>query len=234
MTTFVENLERTLSSIKQTKEFLESTETLRAVALKRKKWHWDPSAEAVLIIGFLTLQPATLLVSKWGFPLLETSVVLGAVGVVWGVSGGVNVLLRKWKKNAARHGLGWGIETKEDFTNLNKTHNLSKQVEVIEECQRAGATADQLTRLYTETSEDLPCAWWDTLYDAAHRETKRLNAEHAEQDRRREQEELNRLAQEKIQAHLNTTIENTTIEVEQMGASNKEATKDELCSGIKL
>lgn len=228
MATFVEDLERTLSTIEQTKEFLQSPETLRAIALKHKKWHWDPSAEAGLI-GVLTLYPTTIVLLKWGFPLLETSVVLGAVGVAWGMSQGVNVLLRKWKKKAALHGLESHIGTKKDFANLNKTLKLSEQVEIVEECQRAGASADQLTRLYAATSEDLPCAWWDTVYDAACRETKRLNAEQIEQTRLREQQELHRRAQEKIPAHLNPTVE-----VEQMWESQKKTTKDELCSGIKL
>lgn len=228
MTTFVEDLERTLSSIERTKEFIHSPETLRAVALKRKKWHVGLPADVVVLIGIVILCPVALLLWGWGFPPLATSLVLGGAGGVWGMSQGVNVLLRKWKKKAALHGLGSHIGTKKDFANLNKTLKLSEQVEIVEECQRAGASANQINRLYVATSEDLPCAWWDTVYDAACRETKRLNAEQIEQTRFREQQELHRRAQEKIQAHLNRTVE-----VEHMWESQK-TTKDELCSGIKL
>lgn len=229
MATFVEDLERTLSTIEQTKEFLQSPETLRAVALKHKKWHVELPPDLVVVIGIVFLFPVTLLLWGWGFSPLASSLMWGSAGVVLGMSQGVNVLLRKWKKKAALHGLGSHIGTKKDFANLNKTLKLSEQVEIVEECQRAGASADQLTRLYAATSEDLPCAWWDTVYAAACRETKRLNAEQIEQTRLREQQELHRRAQEKIQAHLNPTVE-----VEQMPDLKRESAKNEFCSGIKL
>jgi len=233
MTTFIQNLDHTLKNIEDTKKFLKSPETHRAIALKNKKWHWEIPEEAWLFLMIVTLIPTPQLLWKFSPSLLTTTLVLGGLCAVFmylsAVSSGVDLLLRKWKKNAALLGLGKNIVTKDDFNRLNKTPTLSERVETIEICQLAGATANQITQLYALSSDNLPSAWWDTLRAKAHTEMQRLTAEKVKQNKMHEQEERDRLAHEKIQAHLNPTVE-----VEQMPDLKRESTKNEFCSGIKL
>lgn len=214
---FIQHLDEILKSTERTKDFIASPNTQNIIKLKKS--HWDLNASEIVLWNLMLAM--FFLGVVIAFPLFNAPpyvgvAILGAYATAMGFglwkSVGISCVLRSWKKKAQKCALGSDFATVNDFENVTTTMQIAQKVKVVESCERAGATGEQITQLYKLTSESLPFAWWDTLREIADELYAQDYHKQQEQFAQCKHEKERCVAEDKIRVRLNVVDVETPIE----------------------
>lgn len=189
MNQFATELNERLRDVQEAKEFAHSPQIKRIEKIAPFEGGQDGAA---ILIGFVSAAFMIFLFGSFvnevfgdfvagcvATALLCAALVFGCVTELW-----VPYHMKQWRNKARKLGLSTSqLYDPEDFKWFTQTMSASSQIEVINQCEKAGATPQQLKRLYELTADNLPYVWWNDLCG---------DAQHAcvEQDKRREQNAL--------------------------------------------
>lgn len=189
MNQFATELNQRLHDVQEAKEFAHSPQIKRIEKIAPFEGGQDGAAILISFVGaiFIILMLGSLINEVFGdfvagcvaTALLCAALVFGCVTELW-----VPYRMKRWRNKAKKLGLSTSqLYNPEDFKWFTQTMSASSQLEVINQCEKAGATPQQLKRLYELTTDNLPYVWWNDLCG---------DARHAcvEQDKRREQNAL--------------------------------------------
>ena len=187
MNQFSTQLNQRLHDVQEAKEFAHSPQIKRIEKIAPFEGGQDAAA---ILIGFVSAAFMIFLFGSFvnevfgdfvagcvATALLCAALVFGCVTELW-----VPYHMKRWRNKAKKLGLNTSqLYNPEDFKWFTQTMSASSQIEVINQCEKAGATPQQLKRLYELTADNLPCVWWNDLCG---------DARHAcmEQDKKREQD----------------------------------------------
>lgn len=186
MNQFATELNQRLHDVQEAKEFAHSPQTKRIEKIAPFEGGQDGTAILIgfVVALFMIFILGSLVNEVFGdfvagcvaTALLCAAIVFGCFTELW-----VPYHMKRWRNKASKLGLNAGrLYDPEDFKWFTQTMSASSQIEVINQCEKAGATPQQLKKLYELTADNLPCVWWNDLCG---------DARHAcmEQDKKREQ-----------------------------------------------
>lgn len=173
MNQFTTQLNQRLNDAQEAKEFAHSAQTKRIE--KIAPFEVEPDG-FLAVMGFMGVG---LMILMLGYVVNEFfgDFVAGCVAIalvcatsLYGCFTGLWVpyRMKRWRNKANKLGLSTSeLDQVEGFKWFTQTMSASSQLEVIKQCEQAGAMPQQLKRLYELTAENLPYVWWSHLWAVA-------------------------------------------------------------------
>lgn len=201
---FSQQLTQKLENAERAKDFAKSSYTQRIE--KMAPFQINQEAEDLLIscvvamfliftVGFVVNQIfGDLAAGITALTLLSAPILYGVFGGLW-----LPYTFKKWCAKAQKLGLSTdGLYQAEGFRFFKETMAASSQLEVITQCEHAGATAQQLKRLYELTEDDLPYVWWENLAASAKATCAKHKKDQQIAAKRQAEAQIEHLAREEI------------------------------------